>query len=95
VDTDTRLVAAEKRRNVTSRIRKSTMPTMVHYCRDSAVYQIQNLFSSKGVLHLCIPYHMPLQNFVLDVKLIIVDKIHRQCENAKKRRNAAIKMSKD
>jgi hypothetical protein len=71
------------------------MPTMVHCRRDSAGYPNQNLFSSKGVLHPCIPYHMPLQNFILDLKLTIADKIHRQRENAKKRRNAAIKMSKD
>jgi hypothetical protein len=37
---------------------------------------------------------MAVENFILDVKLTIVDKIHRQRDNAKKRRNAAIKMSK-
>jgi hypothetical protein len=70
---------AEKWRNVTALttwVRTSTMATMVHCCRDSAVYQNQNLFSSKGVLHPCIPSHMLLQNFILDVKLTIVDKIH-------------------
>jgi hypothetical protein len=89
--------AAEKRRNVTTpttRGRKCTMPTIVHCCRDSAVYHNQNPFSSKGVLHPCIPFHMPLQNFILDVKLTIVDKnssTTRKCEKTPERGNQNVK----
>jgi hypothetical protein len=85
--------ATEKRRNVTMWGRKCTMPTMVHCCRDSAVYHKQNLCSSKGVLHPCIPFHMPLQNFILDVKLIVVDKNSSTTRKCAKK-NAGTRQSK-
>jgi hypothetical protein len=89
--------AAEQRRNVTTPTmwgQKCTMPTMVHCCRDSAVYHNQNPCSSKGVLHPCIPFHMPMQNFTLDVKLIVVDKnssTMRKCEKTPERGNQNVK----